>query len=37
MLRFEKYFSQHQVTQMIMPEIFKENMQTWTETIELAD
>ena len=33
-LRFERYFSRHRVTQMIMSCIFKANMRTWTETME---
>ena len=36
-LRFEKYFSHHPATQMIMSHIFKGNMQTWTEIIKLKD
>ena len=36
-LRFERYFSHHQATKMIMLCIFKANMQTWTETIKLTD
>ena len=36
-LYFETYFSHHQAAQMIMPCIFTENMQIWTEPIELPD
>ena len=36
-LRFERYLSHHGATKMIMSYIFKENMRTWTEIIELAD
>ena len=36
-LRFEKYFSHHRATQMIMSSIFKGNMQTFKETIKLTD
>ena len=37
LLRFERYFSRHWETQMITLGIFKENMETWAESIELAD
>ena len=36
-LRFERYFSHHQTTQMIMLRIFKEKMRIGTETIELVN
>ena len=36
-LRVKRYFSHHRATYMIMLRIFKENMQTWMETIEFAD
>ena len=32
---FERYFSHHQVMQVIMWHMFKGNMQTWTETTKL--
>ena len=35
-LHFERYFSHHLATSMRMSRIFKENMWTWTETIELT-
>ena len=36
-LCFERYFSHHWATQMIMLHIFKGNMRTFTETIKLTD
>ena len=36
-LSFERYFSNYRATQMVMSNIFKQNMRSWTETIELAD
>ena len=36
-LRFDRYFSYHRATKMIMSPIFKENMWTWTGTIELGE
>ena len=36
-LRFERYFSHHRVTQMIMSRIFEGTKRTWTETIKLSD
>lgn len=36
-LRFAIYFSHYFTTQIIMSYIFKEDMETWTETIELPD
>ena len=36
-LRFERYFSHHRTTQVIMSHIFKGNMRNFTETIKLTD
>ena len=36
-LLFERYFSHHWETQMIILRIYKGNMQFWMETIKLAD
>ena len=36
-LHFERYFSHHRATKMIISRIFKENMRTWTEAIKLMD
>ena len=36
-LPFVRYFSHHQVAEMIMSRIFTENMRTWLETILFAD
>ena len=37
MLRFERWFSHHRATLMIIWRMFIANMGTWAETIELAD
>ena len=36
-LRFERYFSHHRATQMIMSRIFEGNMRTFMEIIKLTD
>ena len=36
-LRFERYFSHHVATKLIMSRELKENMRTWTKAIKLTD
>ena len=36
-LHFERYFCNHWAPKVIMLHVFKENIRTWTETIEFAD